>query len=210
MSNESKNNDLLQQLAAETETKTPGTGNNVIESNFWDKKEDQETIENKETTNTTTAANTDTTQNETKQTTEETKTERPKKLDKEIKEASARTMVGMIDFTQKAIFIPAINYKFKKKFNDDEINRLDAGAEDADKNTLEGEDLAVRNKWDRLMKKRDKKIDAVPFTEPETKDITLACFNYMDVKEKELPPELFLYLTIGTILGKRAIDVFFD
>lgn len=213
--NNNNNNDLLTQLANETETKLPGDGNKVINSDFWDKKpEETETPEEKKPEKETEAPEEKKSEKETKTAeTEEVKPvpERPKKLDKEVKEASARTMVQMVDFTQKLIFTPIVNYKARKKFTDAEVNRLDeSNIEDANKESLEGEDLALRNKWDRVMKRRDKKLKDIPFTDPEIKDLTTACFNYMDVKQKELPPEYFLALTIATIVGKRAIDVVFD
>lgn len=214
METKTNNNELLQKLADQTEFKSPGEGNNVISSDFWDKKEDEkETVTPEEKKNEKeTKATSDTKTTETTDT-EETKPtpERPKKLDKEVKEASARTMVQMVDFTQKLIFTPIVNYKAKKKFTDAEVTRLDeSNIEDADKESLKDDDLALRNKWDRVMKRRDKKLKEIPFTDPEIKDLTTACYNYMDVKQKELPPEYFLALTIATIVGKRAIDVVFD
>jgi hypothetical protein len=202
--------DLLTTLAQVTEDKNPGNGNNIISSDFWDQKDPEETTTEK-SKKTEEKNNPEKTKNPAvTEDPAENKPERPKKLDREVKEASARTLVGMMNFTQKLIFTPIINYKFKKKFSDEEIEKLDAGVEDKNKDELDGEDLALRNKWDRLMRKRDKKIQGIPFDEGEEKDLHTACFNYMDIKEKELPPEYFLALTAATIIGKRAIDAFFD
>lgn len=201
------NEDLLKKLADQAETKTAGTGAAPLGNDFFDetanpKKPEEETPES-ETKET--PGNKEETKGE-----EESATIPSKKLSKDVKEASARTAVGMLDFSQKLIFVPLLSWKFKKRFTPEEVKRLDAGVEDAKKEDLNDEDYKLRSKWDRLLKKHLKKIEAVPLEETEKADLEKAFYMYMDVKNKELPPEYFLGLTIITSIGKRAIDVITD
>lgn len=134
-----------------------------------------------------------------------------KKVTDKAKRASARTAVNMIDFVQKGLFTPILSYKYKRKFTDDEINALEnKNLVDAKKDELEAEDLQLRNKWDRLMKRCNKKLDAAEFTDEEKTDLEEAFFAYFDFKEKTLSPEWFVGLALVNTIGKRAIDTFTD
>ncbi|MBA2610544.1 MAG: hypothetical protein H0U95_01140 [Bacteroidetes bacterium] len=191
---------LETELTQPTETKSPSNEG----AKSWSFDEDTE-----ETTST------DPAKTETKtDTADQAKTTGPadqKKAESKItdkaKHASARTAVNMINLFQKGLFPPILNYKFQKKFTDAEKTKI-LDVQDKDKKDLEGEDLQLRNKFDRLMKSHNKKIDAVPFTETEEQDMETAFFAYFDYKEKTLPPEWFIGMTIANTLGKRFIDVF--
>lgn len=135
--------------------------------------------------------------------------EEPKKITTAMKQASARTAVGMLDFTQKLILRPIANYKFKKKFTSNEINRI-SEIDNANKATLSDEDLKIRNKWDKLLKKHIKITEAIPLNETEEKDLEKIFFNYFDIKEKTLDPGYLVAFGIINCLGKRAIDVFIE
>lgn len=139
----------------------------------------------------------------------EDKKQKPGKITDKAKQASARTAVGMLNLLQKGIFTPIISYKYKKKFTDEEITRLDEGQLiDKKKDELQPEDLALRNKWDRLMKKCERKLEEIPLDETEKKDLEEAFFAYFDYKEKTLPPEWFVAFACINAIGKRAVDVF--
>ncbi len=202
---------LTERMKLATETKTPTKTivtpvTNVItkptelkkNGSGWNFKDDFETVPETTTANTTT-------------TTAQNGTVAPeqKRLTQAMKQASARTAVGMLDFSQKLILKPIVNYKFKKKFTAVEINRIDV-VDGANKATLSDEDLKIRNKWDKLMKKRDKTIEGIPLTEVEEKDLEKIFYNYFDVKEKELDPGYLVAFGIINTLGKRAIDIFID
>lgn len=131
------------------------------------------------------------------------------KLSKELKLATARITVSALDSTQRVIFTPLINRKYAKKFTPDEVNKLnDKNIIDEAKERLEADDLTLRNKFDRLMKKRDKKLKDITFTDPESQDLEKIFVQYMDVKNEALPPEIMLFIGIANVLGKRAIDLF--
>jgi hypothetical protein len=197
--------DLLAKLANETETKKPGEANLGIPKSFWDEEENEEEKSDDKK---------DKTKPEDKNTEEESEEtkggEKKRKLTQKAKEDSARTAVGVLDLTQKIILTPIVTYKFKKKFTAAEVDRLDTGIDDANKDTLDDEDLRIRNKWDKLFKKYDKAKEAIPFTDPEKSELEGHFTTYMDIKEKELPPELLLYMSIANVLGRRIVDVIFD
>lgn len=190
---------LESELGTATETKTPA--NNV--SKAWSFEEEENTPEPKKEP--TDAVKTTT---ETKTTGEDTEPkEKNTKITDKAKKASARTAVNMLNLLQRGIFPPILNYKVQKKFTDQEIERLEE-VQDAAKSALDDKDMALRNKFDRIMKSHNKKIEAVPFTETEEDDLEQAFYAYFDFKEKSLPPEWFLYMAVINTLGKRTIDVF--
>lgn len=189
-------NELHNVLAEETETKTAGT----TESKIWnfDNVEEAEEINGE-----------DNQEKHKEKTTTTKETEKPAgKITEKAKRSSARVAVGMLDMLQKSVFTPIISHKYKKKFTEDEINALDQkNIIDKDPAQLAGEDLLLRNKWDRLMSKCQKKIEAIPMDETEKTDCEEAFYTYFDFKEKTLPPEWFVGFAILNSIGKRVVDV---
>lgn len=133
------------------------------------------------------------------------------KITEKAKRASARTAVGMLNLIQKSVFTPIISYKYKKKFTEEEINQIETkNLVDANKDHLHDDDLLLKNKWDRLMRKCSKKMDAIELQETEQKDLEEAFFVYFDYKEKTLPPEWFIGAAVINAFGKRLVDVITD
>jgi len=196
---ETKDISLEQELNEPTETKTPA--NNVSKAWTFEDEEETPAAEKPQADATKTTAET--------KTTPPIDPEKPKdtKITDKAKKASARTAVNMLNLLQRGIFPPILNYKVQKKFTPEEIERLEE-VQDAAKSALDDKDLALRNKFDRIMKSHNKKIEAVPFTETEEDDLEQAFYAYFDFKEKTLPPEWFLYMAVINTLGKRTIDVF--
>lgn len=193
------NDNLHSVLEEETENKTPGNTTSTM-WNFDNVEEAKEVAED---------------QAENINREDPDKKAEPKPGDKKItdkaKHASARVATGMLDMLQKSIFTPIISHKYKKKFTEDEINALDEkNLIDREKNELAGDDLLLRNKWDRLMGKCMKKIDDVPLTDPEKDDLNEAFYTYFDFKEKTLPPEWFVGFALINTIGKRLVDVVTD
>ena len=185
-----------------TEYKEPIAQNKSFEWNF-----DEAVIEEEIKTDTNQASS----QEPTEQKTPPPPAPPEKKVTDKAKRASARTAVNMIDFVQKGLFTPILSYKYKRKFTEEEINTLEnKNLVDAKKDDLADEDLQLRNKWDRLMKRCNKKLDAVEFTDEEKTDLEEAFFAYFDFKEKTLSPEWFVGLALVNTIGKRAIDTFTD
>lgn len=130
------------------------------------------------------------------------------KITDKAKRASARTATGMLDMLQKSICLPILSYKYKKKFTPEEITALDEkNLIDKGKEELSGDDLQLRNKWDRLMSKYEKKAAAVPLTEPEEEDLNEAFYSYFDFTETTLSPGWFVGFAVAKTLGKRVVDI---
>jgi hypothetical protein len=210
---------LLERLNVATEKKEPSKES---EAKTWDFSDDEPKVKEEikpappAQTDNTQKANSDfaTEKEAVKPQTPTTPTAKPTdkeatEISNKAKHASARIAVGMLDLTQKSIFIPLLNRKYKKKFNDKEIERLEEIA-DANKSTLDETDMRIRTKFDRLMKKRDKKIDAVELEDQERKDLESAFYTYMDVTGNNVPPEYLLMIGIMNTVGKRGIDLFMD
>lgn len=209
------NDDLINRLNTATETKTP-TANTTSKS--WSFTLDENETKAETTTNPETKAETEvktsdfeTTQappaSSTTSTTPPASTE--PKLSKDFKIASARITVSALDMTQRMIFTPLINRKYSKKFTEQESKILDeTNIIDEEKSLLNAQDLPLRNKFDRIMKKRDKKIKDIPFEDLESQDLEKMFYQYMDAKNTTLPPEIMLVIGIANVLGKRAIDLF--
>lgn len=204
--------DLMARLNVATEPKEP----TVSTGNAWNFNDDKEpeaikpevkdtnfTLEDKKPTDQPTPSAT-TTPATTNESTEP-------KISKDLKMASARITVSALDSTQRVIFQPLINRKFAKKFNAEEVIRLDeTNIIDAEKTLLQPEDLTLRTKFDRLMKRRDKILKDIPFTDVESQDLEKIFYQYMDAKNTTLPPELMLIIGISNVIGKRAIDLMVD
>lgn len=141
-------------------------------------------------------------------TTEQTESQEPKVTEK-AKRASARTVVGMYDMSQKALFIPLLNRKYKKKFTEEEIERLDQVA-DANKALLGQEDFKLRSKWDNLMVKRDIKVKAVPMNKEEKQDTEEMLYGYFDATNTVISPAWGLVFALINTTGKRVIDLTTD
>jgi hypothetical protein len=191
--------DLLQQLAAATEKKTPAE-KGADAWKFDDEAEDEEepAADNKAEESSASPGSA-----------KDPKAAADKPATKDEKLASARIAVGMMDLTFKSLFTPLINHRFKKKFTVEEIDRLETVA-DADKKKLTDEDLDLRNKWDRLMKKRDQKLETIPIEGEEKDDLETAMYTYFDVTGKKLSPEWFVGMALIRSLGNRCVDTFTD
>lgn len=192
------NEDLLTALSEETEIKQPAASDKSFTWDFENENiPEAEIVEEKKQP----AANAELKKEEIKK----------PKVDEKIKRGSARTAVGMLDVLQKSIFTPLISLKYKKKFTEEEINALEQkNIPDAVESELTDEDKALRNKWDRLMKKCNKKLDAIPLIETEKQDMEDAFYLYFDIKEKSLPPEWYLGFAILKSIGDRTIDLMSD
>lgn len=130
-------------------------------------------------------------------------------ITEKTKRASARTAVGMLDLTQRGIFQPLQTWKFKRKFTNEEIEKIDL-IEDKEDAKLEEKEIALKKKWNRLLKKYNKKYEDVPMKEKEKQDLEEAFYNYFDYKEKTLSPEWFIGMAVVNSIGGRAIDLITD
>jgi hypothetical protein len=208
--NDNGDSDLLSALDRETVHKEPGvsTSTKTETTSYWNSTPDDfdtpaKTVESKETKET---------EKESKTESKEVNTGNPgdKKITDRAKLGSARTAVGMVELTQGMLLKPWINHKFKKKFSPEDITRLSDKVAEADLDELDKADQKLRKKWDKLMTKRDKLMNAVPLKPDETKDLTEAFYNYFDITGKNMPPEWYLAFALINVTGNRVIDIAFD
>lgn len=127
--------------------------------------------------------------------------------DKAIRQ-SASVAVGMIDFTQQSLFLTIVKKKFDGKFNKEEKEKI-LDIEDKTGSFTEEEE-ALKKKWDRLCKKKEKLAASIPFTNDEEKKLEEAFFKYFQYKQIELPPSAHMWFAVANTLGQRAIDIVFD
>lgn len=201
---EKPGNNLMDRLTAVTEKKDPG----AKAAPTWDFNEDKSDTGDEESAPNNDDFETPPEKPKTEKQPEEK--EKPKLTDK-MKLANARITVSALNSTQRIIFTPLINRKYRKKFDPEEIEKLDkTNLIDLPLDQVPDEDKSLRNKFDRIMEKRDKKINDIPFTEPESEDLEKMFYQYMDAKEANLPPEIMLVIGITNVIGKRAIDLCTD
>lgn len=126
------------------------------------------------------------------------------------KAASARIFVRAFDTTQKLTFTLVQQKRLKKKFTTKEVNIVDK-YEDIDRTTItDKNELKTLSKWDKIMKRHDQKIKAIPLTPEEKEDLKQMLMDYQDIQQELLSPAWGIALSIGDILIGRTIDVFTD
>lgn len=199
---EAPSSNLMDRLTAVTEKKDPG----AKAAPTWDFSEDKTDSEESDAGN----SDFDTPPEKPKAENKPEEKEKPKLTDK-MKLANARITVSALNSTQRIIFTPLINRKYRKKFEPEEIEKFDkTNIIDLPLDQVPDEDKSLRNKFDRIMEKRDKKIADIPFTPEESDDLEKMFYQYMDAKETSLPPEIMLVIGITNVIGKRAIDLCTD
>ncbi len=189
--------DLADKLDEVTAGKTPGEQSPEASknANFWNEKDEEEPEPTKQS---------DPAQPNTPN------AEKPlQKISTEIKEASANSVIGMLDIALR-ILTPAYNKKFYKKFTKEEVLKLDKLQYLHSDNITDPDDLALRNKFDKLYKKHQKKMGDLPLNSTESKDLRTQLMAYMTHKNKVIPPEVGLIFTGVIIVGNRAIDLMTD
>lgn len=123
--------------------------------------------------------------------------------------ASAETLTATIDIVFDLLGNIVLNYKFKKAFNTDDLERAKEIQDELIEN-LNPEDLVLRNKFDRLNKKRLDKLDELPFDAPSTERLNRIFLNYFAITGKEISPEIMLYLGLGVAVLEKAETIFTD
>lgn len=197
---------LHDRLKKITETKAPGTSTKTAEKSFWQQSDDDFEKEVKPTV----IAAKEKTEPETPGA---TKAEAAK-TDK-IRHAEAEMAVGLLNVTLTGMFIPGqnwkLNRKIKKRFTEPEQELINSKLADAEITDIKDEEeLKVKKRIDGIIKKYNKKVEAVPLSKDEKEQFHQACYNYMEITGKSLPPGMFLGLSAVQIFGNRIIDLATD
>jgi hypothetical protein len=215
------NASLLDKLKQATEKKTPGATQEVKKetakaSSYWgadDFETEQEHVTASPQQQTATVEETLTQPADQQAPVEKTLTQgttEEKPVTRAVKEAQARITTSSINTLQKLIFEFIVNLKTKKKFKPEEITRLEFIS---DANPTELTDVKDKNlwlKWDKIMKKRDKKIKKIDMTEDERRDMTAMFMDYQEASGRILSPGWGLSIQIADVLAKRAITTFME
>lgn len=207
---ETQQKSIHEQFAEATEHKEPGT-----ESFVWnfdeDLKESDFQSQNKSNTDWFNESE-NSTENNFEQSTKSEQTQTPKHQSTEAtKKMSAETAAFLFDEALQLIGIPITNYRFKKKFSDEERERiLENDIEDKLLEDLEDYDRVLKRKWNRLLKQRDNKIKAIPLNPDEKDKVEKAFYQYFKVKNIDMPPEWLLGFMLGRIIVDRTLEVALD
>lgn len=190
---------LLDAVSEATEYKNPGSTDKSFEWKFDEDGNGKETeVE-------------DPPGEETGQSEKEKTGDKKKPLTHAVKDESAEAATGMLDLLQTAICTPLVSYKYKEKFSDAEIDRLDtSNIIDAKLESLKDDDLTLRNKWDRLMTKCERKLEKIPLKANARANVKNAFYKYFEVKQTSMPIEWYIGFTIADSLISRVIDVMTD
>lgn len=208
METTNKTESLADRLKAATEKKDPGTSARV--SSFWEQSDDD--FETAETGKTETDKPKNSAENTGKSETATTisqENQPEKQYSKEMGQASARVFTKMVDMGQTMIFRPILNYKFKKKFTQEERDRLKELEFISEEQYTES-DKKLLTKYEKLAAKHEKKDSEIPLNKEEEKDLQDFTAMYCDIKKKELPPEWGIAISLMVIICRRTTDVFFD
>lgn len=133
------------------------------------------------------------------------------KISEEIKKTSAETSTMLFDSVLKIAGGIIVSAKFKKRFNSEEMKTiLEKDLEDKSLDEVDAQDLLLKKKFDRLLKQRDRKNNAIALDDDEHATVYDAFYQYYKVKDISMPPEALLYFTLGSILASRTLEIAFD
>ena len=213
----------LQQLLLKDKPQTEtGTGNPappapvqqpMQSDNFWETGEVQATPPVAETvappTTTTTATGTPATPAQTA-TAAQQQAANTTRVTREAINTSARTAVSAINLAQITILRPLMNWRFMKESEKRFGENLPAIQEMvmADITPTDAREKTLKTKFMKFLNQRDSKIKEIPFTDEEEQDMERAFKSYFEMKQVAMAPEVLLYTSIISTIGKRAVDVF--
>lgn len=193
--NKAPERDLLSELDRVTETKTPGAEG---QNKPWGWGEDEVPIEPK--------------------TPGTTKTQPPanpgnpnqKLTEAQIKSAAVASAAG-VEFITSLVTEGIINLRYFHKFNEDERQKLDEYILDSAPEKLTEDEKQLSNRYNRLMDRRDKKIEKVTMSDKSRKRMEDAFEAYTVATGKVfLTPQTQLGLSVGESVVKAIIAAFID
>ncbi len=127
---------------------------------------------------------------------------------KEDARASANMLIKGIDGFQTLMFSLIIESKYKKKFTEEEIERVYPLTFLDKKDIKDPKDIAIFNKYEVMMKRRDKKLGKIPFDEKLENDFAILFTDYQVSQQKVFSPVISLIVGCMGLLGKRIYDTF--
>lgn len=132
------------------------------------------------------------------------------KITKQAIDMGARTAVSTINLAQVTLMRPILNWRFKKESEKRFGENLDRAQEMVmgEITPTDPKEKTLKTRFQKFLEQRDKKLIDLPFTDREEGDLEYAFKTYFEVKQVAMSPEVLLYCSLGSIMGKRAIDAF--
>lgn len=203
-----QDNDLIAMLEKRTAPKTPGTQATGGASKFWEASDDD--FEEEEP-----APEPEPAAVKSKDTVPQAELKSPARMDvisrtdKDFQQ-SAENTVFMIETGTEMFGKIVLNRKLKKRLTEHEKERLRDGVSDNDISTLSKEDKAIREKYDRLLEKKEEKSAKLPFDKDEREIMEDAYFRLYKQRNIEMPPEVAVIISTFVGVGSRMTDIFID
>lgn len=123
--------------------------------------------------------------------------------------ASAQASTAMFNMLLTGGFTFFQNQKFNNKFSSEQKNTLES-VQDKEDSSLTPAELALKRKYLKAEEIHNKKLDRIPLSDKQKKDLEEALSLYFKIKNISMPPEWLLIFTVGQILGSRGIDLAVD
>lgn len=194
--------DLLSRVSKQTAHKSPGTNEPVPEKSFWESSPDDfETQTEKPATEKPT---------EQKKDNEEKSDNDKEPLNDKSFHNSASNATFLLDVATEGLCKIVVSRKYKKRFTTEEKEILRNGLVDADPKTLNPEQKSLYDKYQKLTAKKEEVFSKLPFDDDEKQIMEDSWYRYFKQKNKELPPEAAVIMSVLTSVGSRVIDVAFD
>lgn len=132
-----------------------------------------------------------------------------KKLNDAVFKNGASIVTGGLEFVSSGIIMVILKKRFKNQFTEKEYDEYLLLA-DKKADTLTDAETRLKNRIDLANKKYEALKLKVPFTEEEEHDLEQAWYQYLKIKNIEVPPGMLVALATVSIIGKRVLDVALD
>jgi hypothetical protein len=132
-----------------------------------------------------------------------------KKISDTVFKNGASIVTGGLEFVTSGIIMVILKKRFKNQFTEKEYDEF-LLISDKPATALTPDETKLKNRIDLANKKYEALKLKVPFTDDEEKDLEQAWFQYLKMKNIEVPPGMLVALATVSIVGKRVLDVALD
>lgn len=132
-----------------------------------------------------------------------------KKINDAVFKNGASIVTGGLEFVTSGIIMVILKKRFKNQFTEKEYDDF-LLISDKPAAELTDTEKKLKNRIDLANKKYETLKLKVPFTDEEEKDLEQAWYQYLKMKNIEVPPGMLVALATVSIVGKRVLDVALD
>lgn len=133
-----------------------------------------------------------------------------KKVSKQDAKLSGETAAAGIDFVTSIVAEAIVAIKSNNKFTGDERKQYNDLIRDADKSKLTEQGLFIREKGDRIIREKNRKLKEIEPSEKARQRMEAAFTKYYEITGKELSPVTLVVAAIAEnvihTISKAAID----